>query len=53
MALLMAMEDADSCQLPGFVDFRVDSTAVAHLAVGTSDDLVELRNGVKRLLAHH
>jgi hypothetical protein len=53
LALLMAMEDADRCQLPGLIDFRVDSTAVAHLAVGTSADLVELRNRVKEFLARH
>jgi len=53
LALLMAMEDADRCQLPGPIDFRVDSTVVAHLAVGTSPDLVELRKRVKSLLARH
>jgi hypothetical protein len=53
LALLMAMEDADLAQLPGLIDFRVDSTAVAHLAGGTSADLIELRARVKRLLAEH
>ncbi|MGA9314517.1 MAG: reverse transcriptase-like protein [Solirubrobacteraceae bacterium] len=53
LALLMAMEDADRAQLPGLIDFRVDSTAVAHLAVGTSADLPELRQRVKGLLAEH
>jgi hypothetical protein len=53
LALLMAMEDAECCDLPGLIDFRVDSTAVAHLAVGTSHDLVELRKRVNGLLARH
>jgi hypothetical protein len=53
LALLMAMEDADRCDLPGLIDFRVDSTVVNHLAVGTSPDLVELRARVKALLADH
>lgn len=53
IALLMAMEDADRCQFPGLIDFRVDSTAVAHLAVGTSADLSKLRHRVKSLLADH
>jgi ribonuclease HI len=53
LALLMAMEDADRAQLPGLIDFRVDSAAVAHLARGTSADLTELRTRVKRLLAEH
>lgn len=35
------------------IDFRVDSTAVAHLAVGTSTDLKQLRGRVKSLLADH
>jgi Reverse transcriptase-like len=53
LALLMAMEDAARSQLPGLIDFRVDSTAVAHLAVGMSVHLVELRKRVKGLLARH
>lgn len=53
LALLMAMEDADRAQLPGPIDFRVDSTAVAHLAIGTSTDLKELCRQVKGLLAQH
>jgi hypothetical protein len=53
LALLMAMGDAHACQLTGLIDFRVDSTAVAHLAVGASSDLVELRRQVKGLLAVH
>ena len=53
IALLMAMEDADLCGLPGLIDFRVDSTAVAHLAVGTTADLSKLRHRVKNLLADH
>jgi len=53
LALLMAMEDADRANLPGPIDFRVDSTAVAHLAAGTSGELKKLRGRVKGLLAHH
>ncbi|HTC60153.1 MAG TPA: hypothetical protein VK691_08540 [Solirubrobacteraceae bacterium] len=53
LALLMAMEDADRAQLPGSIDFRVGSAAVADLAVGTSPDMVELCGRVKRLLATH
>jgi hypothetical protein len=53
MALLMAMEDAERSELPGPIDFRLDSTAVVHLAVGTTSELVKLRHRVMALLARH
>lgn len=53
MALLMAMEDAERSELPGPIDFRLDSTAVVHLAVGTTPELVKLRHRVKAILARH
>ncbi len=53
LALLMAMEDADRAQLPGLIDFRVGSAAIAHLAVETSPALVQLRALVKRSLDNH
>jgi hypothetical protein len=53
LALLMAMEDAERSKLPGPIDFRLDSTAVVHLAVGTTAELVELRHGVMAMLSRH
>jgi hypothetical protein len=53
LALLMAMEDAERSELPGPIDFRLDSTAVVHLAVGTTPELVELRHRVMAMLARH
>lgn len=53
LALLMAMEDAELADLPGPIDFRVDSTAVVHLATGKSGELVRLRHRVKALLSRH
>ena len=53
MALLMAMEDAERSELPGPIDFRLDSTAVVHLAVGTTSELVKLRHRVMALLARN
>jgi hypothetical protein len=53
LALLMAMEDAELAELPGPVDFRLDTTAVVHLAVGTTDELVKLRHRVKGVLSRH
>lgn len=53
LALLMAMEDAERSELPGPIDFRLDSTAVVHLAVGTTPELVELRHRVMAMLSRH
>lgn len=53
LALLMAMEDAERSELPGPIDFRLDSTAVVHLAVGATPELVELRHRVMAMLARH
>jgi Reverse transcriptase-like len=53
LALLMAMEDAEHSELPGPIDFRLDSTAVVHLAVGTTRELVELRHRVMAMLSRH
>ncbi|HTD57647.1 MAG TPA: hypothetical protein VK672_02030 [Solirubrobacteraceae bacterium] len=53
LALLMAMQDAERADLPGAIDFRVDSTAVAHLAVGKTAELVELHHRVKAFLSRH
>jgi len=53
LALLMAMEDAERAELPGAIDFRLDSTAVVHLAVGTTPELVELRHRVMAMLSRH
>jgi hypothetical protein len=53
LALLMAMEDADLSELPGAIDFRVDSTAVAHLAVGETRQLRALHHRVKTMLSRH
>lgn len=53
LALLMAMGDAELAELPGPVDFRLDSTTVVHLAVGSTDELVRLRHRVKALLSRH
>jgi ribonuclease HI len=53
LALLMAMHDAEAADLPGPIDFRLDSTAVVHLAVGTTPELVELRHRAMAMLARH
>ncbi|MGH2880134.1 MAG: reverse transcriptase-like protein [Solirubrobacteraceae bacterium] len=53
LALLMAMQDAERAELPGPIDFRLDCTAVVHLAVGTTPELVELRHRVNASLASH
>jgi hypothetical protein len=53
LALLMAMQDAERAELPGPIDFRMDSTAVVHLAVGTTPELVELRHRVMAMLSRH
>lgn len=52
LALLMAMEDADRA-LSGPVAFRVDSTAVANIAIGTKPRLDEVRTRIKLLLKRH
>lgn len=52
LALLMAMEDADRA-LSGPVAFRVDSTAVANIAIGTKPRLNEVRTRIKLLLKRH
>ncbi len=52
LALLMAMGDADLC-LEGTVRFRVDSTALADLNVGTTRELVELCERIRAYLSTH
>lgn len=53
LALLMAMNDAERSELPGPIDFRLDCTAVVHLAVGTAPELMELRHRVATTLSRH
>lgn len=52
LALLMAMGDAALC-LEGSVRFRVDSTALADLNVGTTRELVEPCDRIKAHLSAH
>ena len=52
-ALLMAMNDAEKAELPGPIDFRLDCTAVVHLAAGTAPELMELRHHVATTLSRH
>lgn len=53
LALLMAMNDAEKAELPGPIDFRLDCTAVVHLAAGTAPELMELRHRVATTLSRH
>ncbi|MGH2880609.1 MAG: ribonuclease H family protein [Solirubrobacteraceae bacterium] len=53
LALLMAMQDAEGAELPGPIDFRLDCTAVVHLAVGSTPALVGLRRRVQAMLSRH
>jgi hypothetical protein len=52
-ALLMAMVDAEECELPGNIEFRLDSGTLADLDAGRTPELVELRKRVIDMLARH
>jgi hypothetical protein len=53
LALLMAMNDAEKAELPGPIDFRLDCTAVVHLAIGVTPELRELQRHAKTMLSRH
>ncbi|MGH2912112.1 MAG: reverse transcriptase-like protein [Solirubrobacteraceae bacterium] len=53
LALLMAMGDAEKSEIPGRLDFRLDSSTVAHLTLGGTPELLELRDHVLTMLARH
>jgi dihydrodipicolinate synthase/N-acetylneuraminate lyase len=53
MALLMAMMDAEASELPGVIEYRVDTWAVADLDPGTTSQAAELRRQVIDYLARH
>jgi hypothetical protein len=53
LALLMAMMDAEVCKLPGVIEYRVDTWAVANLDPGKSREADVLRRRVIDYLARH
>ena len=53
LALLMAMQDAERCELPGKIEFRTDSLAVADLNAGSARMLIVLRERVVELQDRH
>lgn len=53
LALLMAMEDAERAEMPGPIDFRVNSTAVSHLSAATTPEFMELRSRINEMLSRH
>lgn len=53
LAVLMAMVDAEGGKLPGIIEYRVDTWAVADLDPGTTRETAELRRHVIDHLARH
>lgn len=53
LALLMAMMDAEASKLPGIIEYRVDTWAVADLDPGRSRETAELRRVVIDHLARY
>jgi hypothetical protein len=53
LALMMALEDADKAPLPGPIEFRVDSTALANYRVARKSDFKQLRRWIDMMFKCH